>query len=282
MLLILSLLIAGCRLKRAEIPSGAQPRVVSLAPNLTEVICAIGAEDLLVGRTRVCDYPPSVAKIAAIGDFGNPSLERLVAARPTLILDVALADEATGHKIRNLGLRRERVPCSKLDDIPEALEQVGRLLQRETAATNLATAMKARIRELRDQARTIAQRPTVYVEIWWDPSMTVGRGSFLSELVYLAGGKNAGDESPQEYFRVSSEWVVARNPDVVLCLYMSKDGSARQRVLSRQGWESLTAVKSGRVYDGFDNNMMLRPGPRILQSVEALRQSIAGGVKPQP
>jgi iron complex transport system substrate-binding protein len=104
--------------------------------------------------------------------------------------------------------------------------------------------------------------------------MTVGTNAFLSELVHLAGGRNIGDDVEKDYFQTSSEWVVAKNPEIILCLYMSDKGSAKEDVLRRAGWQSVKAVRQGTVYDGFNNDLVLRPGPRVLQSIELLKKRI--------
>jgi len=242
------------------------------------MVCAVGGAPFLVGRTSACNYPPeALAGVPVVGGFGAPSLELLVTARPTLILDVALADEALGRRIEALGLRRERIACETLADVPRAIERVGALLGREPDGRRLAAEFTAEARRLRGEARTSADRPAVFVEIWSDPVVTVGRGSFVSELVALAGGRNIGDDVEKPYFQVSQEWVVARNPDVVVCLYMSESGPAGQGVLARRGWSGVRAVREKRVYDGFDNDLLLRPGPRALQGARELRRRIHGG-----
>ena len=146
--------------------------------------------------------------------------------------------------------------------------------------------------------------------------MTVGRNSFVSELVALAGGRNLGDEvTDKDYFPVSSEWVIARNPDIILCLYMAEGGgrrtaddggqttddrrptaenqqstfaeasadkseirnpqsAIRNQIAARTGWAQIKAVREDRVYGGFDNNLILRPGPRVLEGIAALQTCI--------
>ena len=99
-------------------------------------------------------------------------------------------------------------------------------------------------------------------------------------MIYLAGGRNLGDDVEKDYFEVSPEWVVSRNPDIVLCFYMSKGSGARRSVLERTGWQQVNAVRSGAVFDGFDNNLILRPGPRVLEGIEALKTCIRREKKP--
>ena len=297
LILFLAFLSSGCTPRQPD-PAPAGPRIVSLAPNLTEIVCAVGALDALVGRTSACDYPPEIIKsVPVIGGFGAPSMDRLLKTRPTLILDVALEDETVANLMTQLGVRRVRVPCATLDDIPTAVLTIGRLAHFESAAQPLAERIRRKVAERRaalEERKASGQTtPTVFVEIWGDPLMTVGRNSFVSELVALAGGRNLGNEvTNKDYFPVSSEWVIARNPDIILCLYMTK-GSGRTtddrqqtsetgdpkskiwiRLAGRTGWAQIKAVREGHVYGGFDNNLILRPGPRVLQGIEALQTCI--------
>lgn len=255
-------------------------RIISLAPSITEIICALGAEKTLVGRTSACDYPPEIVKdVPVVGGFGAPSLELLLKTRPTLILDIALEDKNIGDQIKTLGLRRERVKCSRVDDIPQAILTVGKYLHREKAAATLAEQISREIASLRSAAQQKRDSsypfPTVYVEIWSDPLMTVGGQSFISDLIQLAGGRNIGDElKDKDYFHASAEWVVARNPDIILCLYMTRATSLHDLVSSRVGWASIKAVKNNRIYGGLDDSLILRPGPRVLEGITVLHQCI--------
>lgn len=268
----------GCRRPAlTESPRADAPeRVVSLAPNLTEMLAAIGEGRLLVGRSSACDYPPDLVRtIPVVGGFGKPSMEALARLHPTLIVDAALEDETLGRRLEELGIRRARIACRFLDDIPPAIRELGRLVKAEARADALAGSLGERLGALRRQAREAAASgrppPRVFVEIWDDPIMTAGKQSFLSELIALAGGINLGDEADREYFRVSSEWVMTRNPEVILCLYQGPASAALPRVAARPGWGACAAVVSRRVYGGLDLNLVLRPGPRVAEGVEALR-----------
>ncbi len=270
---LVSFLLHGCARNtrpREEMPG---VRVVSLAPNITEIVIAIGAGDALIGRTSACDYPPDIVKdIPVIGGFGTPSLDALIRAGPSLVLDVDLEDERIGNMIEQLGVKRARIKCAALDDIPSAILSVGELLDRRESAALLADTISSRVAELRERK---GDGPSVYVEIWGDPLMTAGRGSFVSDLVALAGGKNIGDEiTDKEYFSVAPEWVIARDPEVIICLYMSDARTIGESVASRAGWSGIGAVRTGRVYGGLDSSLALRPGPRVLEGIEMLEKCI--------
>ncbi len=286
------LLAGGCA---PRAPSGAADlRIVSLAPNLTEIVCAVGAGHRLAGRTSACTYPPEiVGRVPVIGGFGAPSVEAVLAARPSLVLETDLEQESVGHLIEQAGIRRIRLPCASLSDIQSAILAVGRLTDREPAGRTLAEgiriATEARRAELEARRAAGHVPPSVFVELWDDPLITVGRGSFVSELIELAGGRNLGDEAAaRDYFPVSSEWVLARNPDVVICLHMTDGGAepagALERVTGRIGWGRVSAARTGRIYGGLDNDLILRPGPRVIEGLAALRRCLEteGPAEPAP
>ena len=278
--LLCALFASGCRREAPPIvPSGTnEVRVVSLAPSLTEIVCAVGAGGRLVGRTSACNYPPDVVtNVPVVADFGRPFLEAVARQRPTLALDVALEDADLGMALERLGIARHHIPCDRLDEIPGAIRVVGALTGRPDAGARLADEIVDGIRQRRAAAARVPaeRRPLVYVEIWGDPLMTAGRKSYVSELVALAGGRNLGDELPLDYPTVSAEWVIGRDPDVILCLFHGANRRARQLVMPRPGWQTIRAVREGRVYDAFDLDTILRPGPRVLAGADQVRQALA-------
>lgn len=269
---------SGCARKQQTTAGGA-PRVVSLAPSITEIVCALGAEKMLVGRTSACDYPPGIVKnIPVIGGFGAPSLEALLRVQPTIVLDVDLEDEAVRGAITGLEIRYLRVQCARLDDIPAAVKKIGIVVCAEQRANQLADLLGRQIAALRSAAEKSGEAktaPAVFVEIWSDPLMTAGSGSLITELITLAGGRNIGAEVARDYFPVSPEWIIAHDPDIIICL----DLADAKAVSARAGWSKLKAVRSGRVYAGLDNNIIERPGPRVLAGVAVLRECISGKKK---
>jgi len=246
---------------------------------MTEIVCAIGAGDMLVGRTTSCNYPVEITRrVPAVGDFGAPSLESVLAAKPTLILEVDFQNPVISRKFDEFRLKRLVMPCKTLDDIAIAIRSVGIVLHREPEAERLADFLTDEIREFR-KAAPKKNRPKVFVEISNNPLITAGRKSFISELVNLAGGENLGDRIARPYFEVSSEWVVSHNPDIILCLEKSSPGSSRKLAMTRPGWQIIAAVKGNRVYDNLNIDVISRPGPRVLSGIEELRQCIAGKKK---
>lgn len=270
--LALSALTCSCRESSDEHAFRAK-RVVSLAPSLTEVVFAVGAGSNMVGRTSACDFPPESSAVPVIGDFGVPSMERLASAKPTLVLELALSDEAMGSRMDRLGLNRRRIPCNRLKDIPPAIREVGLLTDCTTQAETLARAIDEQVARLRSSSDHSARKPKVFVEVWHDPITTAGKESFVADLIELAGGDNIGNCVATPYYTVSSEWIISRNPDVILALYMSS-GSNAPPLSARAGWSGIEAVRRGHVYGGLNNDVVLRPGPRVIEGVELIRQCL--------
>ncbi len=274
--LLLLMFTAACRQQPAvsTTSSPGKPRIISLAPSTTEMLYAIGAGDQLVGRTSACDWPQEAKKVPVIGAFGKPSLELLAAIKPDLIVDIDLDGEVTGKNIGALGLKREHIACRTPDDVPPALRKLGRLSGHVRQADSLAEVIEKGLAAYRKAAAAHPEKKKVYLEIWDDPLWTGGRHSFTAAMVSYAGGRNIGDEVDKEYFEVSPEWVIRQNPDIIACMYMANQTPAAAKVRSRPGWQQIGAVRNNRVYDSFDNRITLRPGPRILEGIAALKAII--------
>ncbi len=267
-------LVTGCTQKQVKPveTAGTKPRIISLAPSLTEMIFAIGAGDQLMGRTSACDWPAEAEKVPVVGAFGRPSLELLASIHPDLVVDVDLAEEETGKKIIALGIKRETVPCTSPDDVPAVLRKLGQLTGHTREADSLALSITNGLANFKSQAEKIGKRKKVYLEIWDDPFWTGGKGSYTSALIAYAGGQNIGDAVEKEYFEISQEWVIQQNPDVIACMYMARSASVAQQVKSRPGWDTIAAVKNNQVYDSFENSLFLRPGPRVLEGIAQMHK----------
>jgi iron complex transport system substrate-binding protein len=263
-------LLTGCGKPAPVRPRGGEVRVVSLAPSLTEMICRLGAGETLVGRSRVCAFPATVTNVAVAGDFGAPVLETLAKLAPDWVLTVDSEDRNTGRAIERLGIQHREIPCRSLDDIPRALRTLGQILQKETEANALAGDLEREIAGLRRAPRS-ANPPKVFIEVWGDPLMTAGKQAFISELVELAGGTNVMADVERDFFQVTPEAILTRNPDVIVMLEADSAAQASVAVARRPGWAQLNAVKNGRVCSGLDRNVLEVPGPRVLQGVDLLR-----------
>ena len=270
------LFIGGCRKAEtgAERRHKVKPRIVSLAPSITEMMFAIGAGEHLVGRTTACDWPAEAAKVPVAGAFGRPSMEMLASMHPDIVIDVDLEEERNSSKIKDLNIRTERIVCKNPDDIPGAIRTLGKLTGHQRKADSLAGVIEHGLAGFRKKNLLRAEKPLVYLEIWDDPFWTGGKDSYTSALIGYAGGRNIGDAVRKEYFEISQEWVIEQNPDIIACMYMSKETPAAAGVIQRTGWHHISAVRHKKVFDGFDNSLFLRPGPRVLEGIAQMERLI--------
>jgi iron complex transport system substrate-binding protein len=259
-LTIVVVLVAGCRQQPA---AGSGARVVSLVPSLTEVAYAVGAGRMLVGNTNQCDYPEAAKGLFKVGDFINPDVERIVALRPTLVFVTLPAHGQLAKKLAELKIPVYVSRPADIRAVFREIDTVARLLGRKESGESLAAAMRRRL----DSVPPSSDTARVYVEISGIPLMTAGGGTFINELLLRAGGRNVFESSVQEYPVVDPEAVLAADPDVILLLH--PDMSARD-VRQRYGWDGVNAVRHGRVYDGLDEDLLFRPGPRIVEGVVLL------------
>jgi len=270
--------LAGCSRQPAPVATApattAPKRIVSLAPSLTEMLYAIGAGPQLVGRTSACDWPEEAKKVPVVGSFGRPSLEVLASKNPDLVLEVDLADKQMAKKMDEMHIRHEHVRCQDPEEIPATLRKLGALTGHVRQADSLASVIEKGLAEYRKESAAKTRRASIYLEIWNDPLWTGGRNSFVSRLIGLAGGRNIGDEVAKEYFEVTPEWVIRNNPEIIACMYMANETPAAGVVKQRPGWQGISAVRTSRVYDQFDNRLYLRPGPRILEGIAGMKKLI--------
>ena len=256
----------------AVITAAGAERVVSLSPNLTEIIVRLGAEEQLVGRSEFCDYPESVKTIPVVGRFGVPSLEPLLAVRPTLVVTEALRDPAAEERLRELGIRCELFPSRSFDDYFSHLERLGKLLGKESEARREIARGNAPVARWRQANLAVPpeKRPRVLVIIGVSPVVTAGKQSFLTRMIELAGGRNCAAEVDRNYFNCSFEQIQLWQPEVILAPGLPSE--LLRTLENSPGWSSLPAVQNRRILTGMDADLLYRLGPRSFDGIESLRQ----------
>ncbi len=248
-------------------------RVVSLIPATTELLFAIGAGPAVVGRTQWCDHPPAARRVTDLGPGINPNLEAVLSVRPDLVILYNSAQHAAvAARLRELGIPALRLNTDALADV----RRVGTLLGRLTGHVRDADSMSGAFDSALAAATVDAGRapwPKVLLLVWEQPPMTLGRGSFLSELVERAGGENLFADISASSAPVSIEAVSARDPDLILTAAAGPASIAR-----RPEWRAVRAVRerrflhiSGTEYD--------RPGPRSPGAIRALARRLREAVR---
>jgi ABC-type Fe3+-hydroxamate transport system substrate-binding protein len=242
-------------------------RIVSLNPAATELLFAVGAGGSVIGRTTWCDYPPEAQAVPSLGDGINPNLEAIVARKPDLVVLYTSGQNADAvRRLRELGIPALRFRTDSLSDVPRLARVFGRLTGHEASADSLAGAFTAALDPA--TAPPAAHRPTVFLLVWDQPPMTVGRGSFLTELIERAGGENLFADVRTSSAPVSIEAVAARNPDVVLVL-----GKEPPPFADRPEWRVVRAVRERRFVHA-DGSEFSRPSPRAPNAIRTLHDEL--------
>lgn len=247
-------------------------RVVSLVPSVTEVIYAIGAGDRVAGRTRWDDQPPAVRSVPSVGDAIGASVERVVSLRPDLVILAAGADDArTVAAMERVGLSVFVVNLNTLSDLDRVIHRLGSVLARRAAADSLARAIRDELRAVQASVRGLPVR-SVYYDVAWPPPITIGAGSYLDELLQIAGARNVFGDLAAPSPRVGLESVVARDPDLIL-VPVIEGGPEPVPPARRPGWGAIEAVRNGAVVH-VDASALHRLGPRIGTAARRLAAAI--------
>jgi iron complex transport system substrate-binding protein len=261
--------------RTVTLPGPAQ-KVVSMAPSNTEILFAIGASSQVVGRDEFSDYPAEAKSLPSIGgSMGQYSYEQVAALKPDLVLASEINTPEQVKALEDLGLTVYYLSNPKsLEDLYANLVTVARLTGHESEAAALVDSLKARVKAVDDTLAGVADRPVVFYEIdASDPNKpyTTGPGTFIDLLIARAGGMNLPGLT-DAYPQVSLEQIVLANPAIILlgdALY----GTTPESVAGRPGWNKIAAVTDNRVLP-FDDNLVSRPGPRLVDGLEALAQAI--------
>ncbi|HEY3368996.1 MAG TPA: ABC transporter substrate-binding protein [Symbiobacteriaceae bacterium] len=243
--------------------------IVSLAPSNTELLFALGKGPLLVGRTDFCDYPADVKNVPSVGSLFPPSYEKIVAAKPDLILmmggsaDVKkkLADE---YKLPILTLEPKN-----FDELYNDIKLLGAAVNAQPQADKIVADMQAAVKEITDKTAKATAKPAAFYVASDDPIFTAGSGTFIDALITMAGGTNVGGDV-KGWAQYNLEQLVAKNPAILI----ADNATSVDQLKAKKGWDGLQAIKTGKVYGISDWNLMTRPGPRLTQGLKWLAETI--------
>jgi iron complex transport system substrate-binding protein len=258
-------------------------RIVSLTPATTELLFAIGAGDQIVGASEYCNYPAEAEKIPRVSAGTIESLNRevLVGMKPDLVLcqwdhHQPLVDMLDQFEIAAMGIGSQN-----LSELFEEIRLLGKVTGHVAEAELVAAEMKKRQADLESRVRELAPSKglKVFYEVWDDPLMTAGPNSFIGEMLTMAGLENVFADADRSYPVVSEEIVVARNPDLILAPTSHAIPVNTNRILVRQGWGEVSAIKNNRIHL-IDADKVSRCGPRMLDALEEIIQVAYLGQEP--
>ena len=243
-------------------------KVVSLSPSLTELVFQLGKGSLLAGRSSACDYPAEAAKLPVMGNFADPDAEKILHLKPDLVITNDLMRPGSDRILSRRGIRVVRMQCRNMDEYLRWVELLGRELNCAEAAAKEAARVKTALGKFRQEADRIAPKKTVCWVIWDSPLMIAGSGSLPETVIGYAGGVNIARGLHPEYIKVSKDWLLKNQPDILVWTC--------SRPLDREDrfWRRMNAVRRGRIVFAPDSPLLQRPGPRLPEGIELLKREM--------
>ena len=258
--------------RKVEVPTAVK-RIVSLAPNLTEIVFALGEGDHLAGDTDFCDYPAEATRKPRVGGPINPNLEQVVALAPDLVLATkAINRRETVEALARIGLPVFVTDPHSVEDMIASVEHIGNVLHAEKTAAPLAEDLRERLSHLDRRIAGAVPRRVLFV-VWTDPLISIGRGTFIADALRHAGARSVVDASA-EWPRVNLEEIVRLQPEVLV--FASAHAGDTQHDIetlrARPGWRSLEALRRGNIV--IVSDAINRPAPRMVDAVEQLAHAL--------
>src|SRR6185369_9590558 len=246
-------------------------RVVSLAPNLTEIVFAVGAGNRLVGRTSYCDYPPEAKAIAEVGDTIHPNIEPIIALKPQVVLvSTASQLEAFTQQLQGQNIAVFVTDPHDLEGVFRSIEQIGEIVGEKDRANQLVQKLRERTNAVEQAAK---QKPPVRVfyQASGEPLYTAGRDSFVTDLMRRAGAVSVTADVPGAWPKYSNESALAARPEAIILPTGGSMGAANATVV--EALRQSPAVLNGRVYKINDDHLA-RPGPRLVDGLEEMAHAL--------
>ena len=291
LLMALSLLLGACTATPAASPTpapialtdglgrevtleGPAQRVASLAPSNIEILFALGAGSQVIARDAFTDFPEEARQLADIGGgFGEINTEMLLSLKPDLVLAAEINATDNVQMLEDLGFKVFYLSNpTDLEGMYENLRLVARMVGRDAEAEALIENLMRRVEDVDAKVAGVEERPLVFYELdATDPNApwTSGPGTFIDLLITRAGGRNLGSALPDPWVQMSVEEIITQDPEIILLGDYTLGGIKPEDVVARPGWEAINAVQEGKVYP-FDDNLVSRPGPRMVDGLEAL------------
>ncbi|MDR0125496.1 ABC transporter substrate-binding protein [Bacillus zhangzhouensis] len=248
-------------------------RIVSLIPSNTEVAYALGLGDKIVGRSDFDNYPKEVEKVEKIGGL-EFNVEKVISLKPDLVLAHAsqMGSKDGFKQLEDAGIQVLTVnDATSFKDVYKSINMIGEATGAKEASTKLVDEMKAKLNNIKKQAEAISKdkQKTVFVEVSGAPEIyTTGQHTFMDEMLSVIHAKNAAADQTG-WVQMTEESIIKRNPDVIVTI----DGSSLTDLKKRDGWNTIKAVKEKQVFQ-LNTDLASRPGPRLVEGVEALAKSI--------
>ena len=252
-------------------------KIISISPQTTENIFAVGAGEQVIGVTTYADYPKEATKVDKIGTITEPNIEKIVSMEPDLVIAASVNKMETIERLRELNIKVAGFKASSVNTAIENIKKIGKITGNQDIAEEVTADMYIKISEMKDLIdKKLANndRPKVFYELWSDHLYTAGVDNFIDDLIHMAGGFNIGCLAETQWPQFSLEKLLVEDPEV----YISTPHSAemqvsKESIKNRKRFKDITAIKNDRVYI-IDQNIINRASPRLLIGLSQLTKAI--------
>lgn len=252
-------------------------RIISMAPNLTEILFALGLDEEIVGVTKYSTYPPETKEKTVVGTFWQPDMEAVLMCRPTLVVTLSFSQQTTlAERLKQIGCKTLTVDIWNINELYSAIKTIGAEVDRTEQADLLIQRLRQQQDTLSDQYVGRSDRPKVLWVVQREPLCIAGTNTFINELVEIAGGVNAIGPTKSQYPRISTEEVLRSEPDVIIEPVMDPEQADTQRETANSFYKrygSIPAVQKNHIHV-IDGDMVSRLGPRLDQALLMISQCI--------
>jgi iron complex transport system substrate-binding protein len=251
-------------------------KIISLAPNVTEILFSLGLDQEIVGVSIHCNFPEKVQRKVRVGSYISLDFEKIVSLKPDLIIATGAGNTRDMvDRLERLGFPTYVIFPKNVEDVTRSVGHLSQLVGREKEGEEIIQEMRRR-RE-RVLALTLGlPRPRVFLQIGEAPIVTVGKNSFADDLIRLAGGDNVAGNEKEMYPRFGMEEILKRSPEVILISSMNPRGNYQKVLQEWSRWKTIPAVKNGQIYL-IDSDLIDRPSPRIIEGLEEMARILHPG-----
>jgi iron complex transport system substrate-binding protein len=254
--------------RKVVVPSPPR-RIISLAPNITEILFGLGLDEEIVGVSTHCNFPERAKSKVQVGSYISLDFEKILFLKPDVIIATGAGNTRDMvERLEKLGFPTYVIFPKNFDGILRSIDHLGKVVDRQKEAMAVIQEMKRRRQRVIDLTRGLP-RTRVFLQIGEAPIVTVGKGSFADDLIGLAGGENIAGEEKEMYPRWSMEEILRRSPDVILISSMNPRGDYQRLLQEWARWKVIPAVKNGRI-SLIDSDLIDRPSPRIIHGLEEI------------
>jgi len=244
-------------------------RIISLAPNITEILFSLGLDEEIVGVSIHCNFPEKAKTKVQVGSYISLDFERIVSLKPDLIIATGAGNTRDMvERLEKLGFPTYVIFPKNFDDVLQSIGHLSQVVDREREGIGIIQGVKRRKQRVVELTQGLP-RPKVFLQIGDAPIVTVGKKSFGDNLIHLAGGENIAGKEKEMYPRLGMEEILKRSPEVMIISSMNPKGDYQKILQEWSRWKTIPAVKNGRIHL-IDSDLVDRPSPRIIEGLEEI------------